>query len=160
MCSIQECEEKISSELRYQSSLELSEKTYQAICHIPTAQTLVHESRQQLVARLDDYSRTKLHLLQDVVAHIDEEVIPLLRRCALAGHSVYATTDPLFSTAIAVDILIDVLSDRGFAVDYQRSEQHIPKRRDEHGGGALGGRGVLPLSTGFPAAACYDLRQN
>lgn len=97
MCTIQECEEKISSELRYQSSLELSEKTYQALCHIPTAQTLVHESRQQLVARLDDYGRTKMHLLQDVVAHIDEEVIPLLRRCALAGHSVYTTTDPLFA---------------------------------------------------------------
>lgn len=69
----QECEEKITCELRYQSSLELSEKTYQAICHIPTAQTLVHESRQQLVARLDDYSRTKLHVLRDVVALVDEE---------------------------------------------------------------------------------------
>lgn len=53
MGSIRECEQQIARELRYQSSLDLDEETYQLISHIPLAREVVRRSRQHLVARLD-----------------------------------------------------------------------------------------------------------
>ena len=57
MGSLEDTRAQISRELRYQSSLDLDESTYAAIRHLPLAQDLVRASRQQLVHRLDTYSK-------------------------------------------------------------------------------------------------------
>lgn len=44
---------------------------------------------------------------------IDTEVMPVLKQCSLAGHAEWQTQHPLLlSSPAAVDILVDVLSDR------------------------------------------------
>ena len=46
---------------------------------------------------------------------IDSEVLPVLKQSSLAGFAEYRTQSPLLAgNPHAVDILIDVLSDRGF----------------------------------------------
>lgn len=53
----------------------------------------------------------------DVIAFIDSVVLPVLKQCSLAGHAEFKTRHPLLlNNPLAIDILIDVLTDRGFSV--------------------------------------------
>ena len=46
---------------------------------------------------------------------ISTEVLPVLKQCSLAGHAEWKSQHPLLvSSPQTVDILVDVLSDRGF----------------------------------------------
>ena len=66
-----------------------------------------------------------------VIKVIDTEAVPLLRRCSLAGHADLKTHNMLFTRApLAADILIDVLTDRGFSVAHVAEEQIVPVRMD------------------------------
>jgi adenylate kinase len=129
--TLADTEAQIATELRYQSSLELSERAYAAIRGIPLAVDLVRDARRQLVARLDAAAARQPATLADVIALIDEQVAPVLRRAALAGHAVWRSRAPLFEReASAAEILVDVLSDRGYAVEHERREWSEPVRVD------------------------------
>ena len=134
MGSVAECEAQIARELSYQSSLDLNEGTYNAIKHIPLSNDLVALSRQQLVVRLDEYCQQHPRTFSQVVALIQRQVIPQLRRCALAGHAIFESTDSLFiDHPMATDMLIDILSDRGFSVAHQIKTQQVPVKVDTDG---------------------------
>lgn len=134
MGSVAECEAQIARELSYQSSLDLNEGTYNAIKHIPLSNDLVALSRQQLVVRLDEYCQQHPRTFAQVVALIQRQVIPQLRRCALAGHAIFESTDSLFiDHPMATDMLIDILSDRGFSVAHQIKTQQVPVKVDTDG---------------------------
>lgn len=61
---------------------------------------------------------------------IDTEAVPLLKRCSLAGHAELKTRNAVFAEhAIAADMFIDVLTDRGFSVGHVVDEQIVPVRR-------------------------------
>ena len=66
MGTLAETQEAITTELRYQSLLDLSQDTYQAIRHLPLAKDLVQHARQQLVNRLDDHCEKHPVLFQKV----------------------------------------------------------------------------------------------
>jgi hypothetical protein len=129
--SLADTEAQIATELRYQSSLELSERAYNAVRGIPLAVDLVRDARRLLVARLDAAAARHPSTFADVVALIEEHVAPVLRRAALAGHAVYRSTAPLFEREPrAAEMLVDILSDRGYAVDHERREWQVPVRVD------------------------------
>ena len=49
-----------------------------------------------------------------VVRIIDNEAVPLLRRCSLAGHATLKSPARVFTDhPLAADMCIDILSDRG-----------------------------------------------
>jgi len=126
------CRAQIQRELRYQSSLDLNPITHSAIRHLPLARDLVRVARQQLVGRLDGYmSKKNAPIFRRVLQIIDAEVIPLLRKCSLAGHAEFKTQDEVFSKhAVAPDMLLDVLSDRGFSGSHIVNERIVPARVD------------------------------
>ena len=67
-----------------------------------------------------------LHGLQ-VLQFIEHDLVPLLKRCSLAGHASLRTHNPLFDRHNnAADMLIDVLSDRGFSVAYLYDFHPLP----------------------------------
>ncbi|KAL4430829.1 hypothetical protein ABPG75_006085 [Micractinium tetrahymenae] len=131
MGTLEEARQQIMRELRYQSSLDLDEATYAAIRHLPLARDLVRVARQRLVFRLDSYCKRDSKLFSDVIKLIDSEVIPVLKQSSLAGAAEYRTQSPLLEKQPhAVDILIDVLSDRGFSVAHTLEERWVPQRID------------------------------
>jgi hypothetical protein len=131
MGTLDEARQQIMRELRYQSSLDLDEATYAAIRHLPLARDLVRVARQRLVFRLDAYCKRDNKLFSEVIRLIDAEVIPVLKQSSLAGSAEYRTQTPLLRThPHAVDILIDVLSDRGFSVAHTLEERLVPERID------------------------------
>ena len=105
MGNITEVERQIENELRYQSSLELSQRTYDRIKHIPLAKDLTHRTRERLVSRLDRYCLKHLDAFESVLEIIDQEVMPLLRRNSLSGYALFQTTADVFCEDVAVDML-------------------------------------------------------
>ena len=123
---------QILRELRYQSSLDLDEGTYAAIRHLPLAAELAREARQRLVQQLDGHKRRHEALFERVVDLISGEVVPLLRSSALAGFAEYTSRrgDELLESPLAQQMLIDVLTDRGFGVAHSEVEKVVPVRVD------------------------------
>lgn len=65
-----------------------------------------------------------------VLEEIRGKVTPLLYKVAMSGFLEFDTTAPLFEEDVAVDILIDVLTDRGFGVSYRRHLLSVPFKVD------------------------------
>jgi adenylate kinase len=127
---IQVVQQNIIRELEYQSSLELDPRTYDTLRHIPLADEIVVKARQELVNRLDSYQVEHTETFQKVVDFIQEKMMPVIKRYAVTGRATVNTEDVLFQNPVAIAILIDVYSERGFQamVDIHRLE--IPEKVD------------------------------
>ena len=66
-----------------------------------------------------------------VIEVINTEALPLLKRCSLSGHAELKTHNSIFTEhPLAADMLMDVLTDRGFATTYFKDEQIVPESVD------------------------------
>ena len=120
----------IIRELEYQSSLELDPRTYDALRHLPLAAEIVQNARQELVNRLDSYQVEHPELLKSVVEFIEEKTMPIIKRHAIGGRAMINSEDPLFENPLALAMLIDVFSERGFKASVDIHQQEIPERFD------------------------------
>jgi adenylate kinase len=114
----------IVRELEYQSSLELEPRTYDLLRRLPLASEIVRAARQELVNRLDGYATDNAATFERVIDFIEQKVMPIVMRHAISGRANINSEDPLFDEPIALAMLIDVFSERGFhaTVDVQRLE--------------------------------------
>ncbi len=111
---IQEVEENILKELQYQSSLELDPKTFDRLRMVPLAEEITIHARQELVRRLDSYELEHPELFKQVVDVIQKKFMPIIVRHALSGKAVVNSENTLFLDGLAISMLIDVFSERGF----------------------------------------------
>jgi adenylate kinase len=127
---IAEVEENILKELEYQSSLELDPRTYDRLRVLPLASEIVVHARQELVKRLDTYALNHAELFGRVVSFIDKKLMPIIVRHALSGHSNINSEDSLLDEPLALAMLIDIFSERGYhaVVDVHRIE--VPEQMD------------------------------
>ncbi len=123
-------QQNIISELEYQSSLELDPRTYDTLRLIPLADEIVMQARQELVNRLDSYQIEHPLLLQSVVDFIQGKMMPIIKRYAVSGRTMINTEDTLFLNPVAIAILIDIFSERGFRASVDIHRQEIPERFD------------------------------
>ena len=128
--SIEVVQRNIIRELEYQSSLELDPRTYDTLRHIPLADEIVKHARQELVNRLDGYQVEHPELLQAVVDFIQEKMMPIIKRYAVSGRAMINTEDTHFEDPVAIAILIDIFSERGFRASVDIHHQEIPVRFD------------------------------
>lgn len=127
MGSLSETQDAITTELRYQSSLDLSFSTYQAIRHLPVAKDLVQLARQKLVHRLNAHSEKHPHVFQRVIDVITAEIMPLLRESGMSGSVEYISNLRLLNDhPQAAQILIDILTDRGFKASHSAEVSQVP----------------------------------
>lgn len=112
--TIEEVDQKILAELRYQSSLELDPSTYDRLRNLPLASDIIIHARQELVKRLDSYENEHAELFGRVVAFIEKKLIPIIRAHAISGRADINSEDPLLDDRLALAMLIDTLSERGY----------------------------------------------
>ncbi|KAL6054376.1 adenylate kinase [Balamuthia mandrillaris] len=112
--SIEEVQRIIAKELKYQSSLELNQDTYNTLKDIPLAAELTQHARLHLVQRLDDYQTYHQHTFQQVARLVRNHFIPLLKRQALIGVAVIRCNDPILDDPKTLNMVIDILADRDF----------------------------------------------
>ncbi len=120
----------IIRELEYQSSLELDPRTYDTLRHIPLADEIVLQARQELVNRLDSYQVKHPELLRQIVDFIQEKMMPVIKRYAVTGRATVNTEDPMFLDPVALAILIDIYSERGFQAMVDIHRQEVPEKFD------------------------------
>ena len=128
--SFAEVEKNILKELEYQSTLELDLRTVDRLRGVPVASQIIIHARQELVKRLDSYELEHAQLFGKVVAFIEEKVVPIVLRHAISGSAHINTEDKLMDETLALAMLIDVFSERGYhaGVDIHRIE--IPEHID------------------------------
>ncbi|MFL2843227.1 MAG: nucleoside monophosphate kinase [Coraliomargaritaceae bacterium] len=129
--TIEEVRKRIDSELRYQGSLELDEATYDAISCLPIASTLSNHARQDLVDRLENYQSYHKELFTAIISLISDYFMPIIKRHAISGTAVVNTEDPLLDDPLALSILIDVFSERGFHAVVDVNKEEIPYSVDK-----------------------------
>jgi adenylate kinase len=125
---LREVQHNILREFSYQSSLELSPEVFDLIHNIPVASQLALHARQELVERLEQYEEDHKPLFRRVVKLIEEKMIPIIRTHAISGHAQINSEDELFEDPLALRMMIDVFSERGFhaSVDIHRND--VPQR--------------------------------
>jgi adenylate kinase len=125
-----EVQRNIVREFAYQSSLELSPEVFSLIQGIPVATDLARHARQELVRRLEQYGRESLELFRRVVGLIESKLMPVVHAHAMSGHAQINSEETLLDDPVALRMVIDVLSERGFhaTVDVHRVE--VPQRVD------------------------------
>ncbi len=127
---VEEVEQNILRELEYQSTLELDPRTVDRLRGIPVASELIVHARQELVKRLDGYAFEHAELFARVVAFIEKKIIPIVLRHAISGVAQINAEEAVLDDALALAILIDVFSERGYhaVVDIHRIE--VPEQVD------------------------------
>jgi adenylate kinase len=127
---IEEVEHNILRELEYQSTLELDPRTVDRLRGIPVASEIIVHARQELVKRLDAYELEHPELFAKVTSFIEKKIIPIVLRHAISGVAHINTEEPVLDDPLALAMLIDVFSERGYhaVVDIHKIE--IPEKFD------------------------------
>lgn len=128
--TIQEVEANILKELQYQSSLELEPRTVDRLRPIPLAEDITLHARQELVRRLDSYELEHTERFQRTVDLIRTKFLPIITRHALSGRAMVNSEDPLLEDPLALAMLIDIFSERGFHAVVDKQIVEIPERVD------------------------------
>ncbi|MDG2125415.1 MAG: nucleoside monophosphate kinase [Verrucomicrobiales bacterium] len=128
--TVAKVEQNILDELRYQSSLELDPRTFELLRSIPLASEIVIHARQDLVRRLDSYAIEQPELLSHVVAVIEKTFMPIIERHAISGLAIVSSEDTLFSNPLALAMLIDIFSERGFHASIDKRKVETPEYAD------------------------------
>ena len=127
---LHDVERSINAEFQYQSSLELGQATLDIIHHIPVASEVTLYARQELVRRLDSYEHAAAPLFKEIAAFIEAQVVPVIVRHALAGQCVVKTDSALFEDATTVEMVLDVLAERGYHAVYEEQRTAVPRSVD------------------------------
>jgi adenylate kinase len=127
---IAEVQANILKELKYQSSLELDPRTFERLRALPLAEELVVHARQELVRRLDSYELEHPQLLAQIVELVSSKFMPIITRHALSGRAHVNSEDPIFNEPLAIPMLIDLFSERGYHAMVDKTIQQIPERVD------------------------------
>ena len=128
--SLEEVEHNILRELEYQSTLELDPRTVDRLRGIPVASEIVVGARQEMVKRLDTYELEHRELFARVTSFIEKKIIPIVIRHAISGVALINTEEAVLDDPLALAMLIDVFSERGYhaVVDIHKIE--IPEKVD------------------------------
>jgi adenylate kinase len=127
---VEQVEQNILQELQYQSTLELDPRTVERLRGVPVASEIIVHARQELVKRLDGYELECRELFTKVVAFIERKMVPIVLRHAISGVALINTEDSVLDAPLALAMLIDVFSERGYhaVVDIHRID--VPERFD------------------------------
>lgn len=125
-----EVERNILKELAYQSTLELDPRTVDRLRGVPVASAIIVHARQEMVKRLDSYELEHGDLFGKVTTFIEKKIIPIVLRHAISGVAHINTEDEVLDDPLALAMLIDVFSERGYhaVVDIHRID--VPERFD------------------------------
>jgi adenylate kinase len=128
--SLEEVEQNILRELEYQSTLELDPRTVDRLRAIPVANEIIVGARQEMVKRLDSYELEHSELFARVTSFIEKKIIPIVIRHAISGVALINTEESVLDESLALAMLIDVFSERGYhaVVDIHKIE--IPEKVD------------------------------
>ncbi|CAG8494196.1 7881_t:CDS:2, partial [Racocetra fulgida] len=106
----------------------VNQKTYDSIAHIPIATKIGIHARQDLISRLEHYQDSEPELFMKAIEFVDNNVIPMVQRHAISGQALIRTTSHQLENQHLVDMIMDVLSERGYHVMFDDRVRETPVR--------------------------------
>eukprot|EP01138_Halocafeteria_seosinensis_P003609 gb/GECG01003688.1/.p1 GENE.gb/GECG01003688.1/~~gb/GECG01003688.1/.p1 ORF type:complete len:512 (+),score=81.90 gb/GECG01003688.1/:1-1536(+) len=128
--SLEEVQEHVRREFIYQSSMELADETFDLVRSITPAKNIIKHARQNMVQRLNTYANDHRELFENVLQLIRDDFIHILQRQALAGRAIIRSNSPLLESKMAINMVLDVLGERGYHVALDVTKERIPDRVD------------------------------
>jgi adenylate kinase len=97
---------------------------------VPVASEIIVHARQELVKRLDSYELEHRELFASVTHFIETKIIPIVLRHAISGVAHINAEERVLDDPLALAMLIDVFSERGYhaVVDIHKIE--LPEKVD------------------------------
>jgi adenylate kinase len=126
--NLEQVQQNIIKEFSYQSSLELPLEVFEAIRNIPIASNLLLHARQALVERLEEYVEDQKPLFQKVIKLVEDKMIPIVSAHAMSGFCRFNSEDELLDDPLALRMMIDILSERGFHAAVDIHKMDVPLR--------------------------------
>ena len=127
---VEEVEQNIVKELEYQSTLELDSRTVDRLRGVPVARDIIIHARQELVKRLDGYELEHRQLFAKVLDFIEKKIVPIVIRHAISGVAHINTEDAVLDDPLALAMLIDVFSERGYHAVVDLHKIEVPEKFD------------------------------
>ncbi|MEE2627937.1 MAG: nucleoside monophosphate kinase, partial [Candidatus Latescibacterota bacterium] len=82
------------------------------------------------VKRLEGYNEDHPELFQRVIDLINERFMPIVERYAITGMTLINSEDSLFEDPLALTMLIDIFSERGYQALVDVNKVEVPERID------------------------------
>jgi adenylate kinase len=82
------------------------------------------------VKRLDSYELEHTQLLMQIVELVSNKFMPIITRHALSGRAHVNSEDPVLLEPLAIPMLIDLFSERGYHAVVDKHIQEVPERVD------------------------------
>jgi adenylate kinase len=95
---------------------------------IPLASEVITNARHDLVRRLDHYRARNTELFDRVIKVIINEFLHIIRRQALSGRAIIRSDNTIFSESGAIDMALDLLSERGYTVTLDYNKNTLPMK--------------------------------
>uniref|UniRef100_A0A6A7G8R6 Adenylate kinase n=1 Tax=Hirondellea gigas TaxID=1518452 RepID=A0A6A7G8R6_9CRUS len=143
-------QQRILKELEYQSSLELHQITFEKVRRLSLASEVIENSRYELVRRLDRYSREKSDLFDRVINHLLNDFFGIIRLQALSGKAIIRSENPVFEEPEALNMALDLFTERGYTAVLDFHKRRHPQRIDEHGLVILREQRIFEFHIEFP----------
>ena len=80
--------------------------------------------------RLDGYELKHTQLLGQIVDLVSSKFMPIITRHALSGRAHVNSEDPIFDEPLAIPMLIDIFSERGYHAVVDKTIKEVPARID------------------------------
>ncbi|KAA8492773.1 adenylate kinase [Porphyridium purpureum] len=121
----------ILEQFQYQSSQELRADTYDIIQNVPLASKVSSNARGALVERLDMYQAERPDMFKRAIIFINKVMVPQMQRHAFAGEAVVKVSeDRIRMDQLFIDMVLDVLSERGYMCHHDRKLSYTPTSID------------------------------
>ena len=128
---IAEVQANILKELKYQSSLELDPRTFRAAarrCRSPRSSSCTAGRSWSSGSTATSWNTPQL--LSQIVELVSTKFMPIITRHALSGRAHVNSEDPIFNEPLAIPMLIDLFSERGYHAVVDKHIQEVPERVD------------------------------
>jgi len=130
MDSVEKVQNRINQEFVYQSENEIATETLDAIQKIPLVGEVKQHARQALVRRLDNYETYHHDLLNRAIDLIENEIVPSIMLHVFGGEVVIRIENPILEERMVLQIILDVITERGYHISVQQLKHFIPEKMD------------------------------
>ena len=110
--------------------MELGDETFERVRIIPLASEVILNARYELIKRLDNYQLRQDILFDQVIRVILNEFVHIIKRQALSGRAIIRSNNPVFNEKVAINMALDLLTERGYTVVLDVKKKQKPEHID------------------------------
>jgi len=126
----EQVKKQLLEEFAYQSSVDLSEEAFDMIRNVDPASIIIKQARTFLCTRLNSYATDYKDLFSTVVNMLNSEFMHIIKRQSLAGKAIIRSNNPLLENGIAVNMVLDILAERGYTTVLDVVRERVPIKVD------------------------------